>query len=260
MNFICQQQPMKDLDALRLSDRHSILIEGPSGCGKTYLAMQYAKLLGISDFQIVEPKVDIIKSAVEECIQVNNPVVICIENLDTGVAAASYTLLKFLEEPTPNVYIIVTCRNMNNVPDTIISRSAVVIAAPPVESDLATYAISRDKTKFDLLKLSILWKCVRTFKDADIVLDMTQPQLDYFTNLTHIAKFSDSVSNLVWKISHYDDNSEAPVEIVLRYLMLLCNTPHIRRAGVSCLNDLASKRIASHAVLAKFIFEAKYCE
>ena len=64
MNFICQQQSLKELDTLRLSDRHSILIEGPSGCGKTYLAMQYADMLSISDFQVVSPKVDSIKSAI----------------------------------------------------------------------------------------------------------------------------------------------------------------------------------------------------
>ena len=260
MNFICQKQPLSELDSLRLSDRHSILIEGPSGCGKTYLAMQYASMLGISDFQIVAPKVDDIKSAVDTCIQLNNPVVVCIENLDTGVNAASYALLKFLEEPLPHVYIVVTCRNLQHVPDTIISRSAVVVTAPPVDTDIATYSISANKQKFDELKLTPIWKCVRTFKDADTVLSMTNEQLMYFNNLSQLIKFNDSVSNIVWKIGHYDDNTETPVDLVIRYIMNLVNTPHATAAGISCLNDLAAKRYAAHAVLAKFAFELKYCE
>ena len=260
MNFKCQEQPLKELDTLRLSDRHSVLIEGPSGCGKTYLAMQYANMLNIPDFQIISPKVDEIKSTIEGCTQINNPVVLCIENLDTGVAAASYALLKFLEEPLPNVYIVVTCRNLQYVPDTIISRSAVVVTAPPVDVDIATYSINANPAKFDELKFTELWKCVRTFKDADTVLNMTPEQVMYFHKLPDITRFNDTVSNLVWKISHYDDNSECPVDLVIRYIMNVVNTVHIRQAGIECLNDLSLKRIAPHAVLAKFMFDAKYCE
>lgn len=260
MKFVCQEKPLAELDTLRLSDRHSVLIEGPSGCGKTYLAMQYASMMQISDFQVVQPKVDEIKSSIEACIQLTNPVVLCIENLDTGVSAASYALLKFLEEPSSNVYIVVTCRNLKYVPDTIISRSAVVVTAPPVDADIATYSLSVNKNKFDELKLSKLWACVRTFKDAELVLNMTPEQLTYFNELSNICKFNDSVSNLVWKISHYDDNSECPIELVIRYIMNEIDTQHIKKAGIECLNDLALKRIASHAVLAKFVFNAKYCE
>ena len=260
MNFKCQEQPLKELDTLRLSDRHSVLIEGASGSGKTYLAMQYANMLNISDFQIILPKVDEIKTTIDACTQINNPVVLCIENLDTGVAAASYALLKFLEEPLPNVYIVVTCRNLQYVPDTIISRSAVVVTAPPVDVDIATYSINANASKFDELKFTELWKCVRTFKDADTVLNMTPEQIMYFHKLSDITRFNDTVSNLVWKISHYDDNSECPVDLVIRYIMNIVNTAHIRKAGIECLNDLALKRIASHAVLAKFMFAAKYCE
>lgn len=260
MNFKCQEQSLIELDALRLNDRHSVLIEGPSGSGKTYLAMQYANMLNISDFQVIPPKVDEIKNTVDTCMQLTNPVVLCIENLDIGVAAASYALLKFLEEPLPNVYIVVTCRNLKNVPDTIISRSAVVVTAPPVDIDIATYSIAANPSKFDELKFTELWKCVRTFKDADTVLNMTPEQVMYFHKLPELTKFNDTVSNLVWKISHYEDNSECPVDLVIRYIMNIVNTAHIRHVGVECLNDLALKRIASHAVLAKFIFEAKYCE
>lgn len=260
MNFVCQKSPLRELDELRLSDRHSILIEGPSGCGKTYLAMQYANMLDIEDFQIISPKVDEIKSTIDLCLQLETKVVLCIENLDIGVPAASYALLKFLEEPSDNVYLVVTCRNIKHVPDTIVSRSAVVVTAPPVDIDLVTYSLSVDKDKFDEVKLSPLWKCVRTFTEAETVLGMTPEQLTYFSNLPSLCTFRDSVSTLVWNISHYPDNTECPVELVIRYIMNEVDTQHAKRVGISCLNDLALKRIASHAVLSKFIFELKYCE
>ena len=260
MNFICQKNALKELDMLRLTDRHSVLVEGPSGCGKTYLAMQYAKMLNISDFQVIAPKVDAIKSAIDNCLEFNESVVLCIENLDTGVPGASYALLKFLEEPLPNTYIVVTCRNLKRVPDTIVSRSAVVVTSPPVDSDLTTFAMNSKQEQFSKIKMSKLWKCVSTFQDVDTVLSMNSAQLTYFSNLSVLATFRDTVSNIVWNLGHYPDNSETPVELVIRYIMKCVNTPYMYKIGIECLNDLALKRVATHAVLAKFAFQAKYCE
>ena len=113
----------------------------------------------------------------------NNKVVICVENLDCGVVSASYTLLKFLEEPLPNVYIVITCRNVKHVPDTIISRSAVVNTCPPVDIDISSYSLSKNPARFKELQNTLIWRCVRTFKDAETVLNMTSSQLSYFQNL-----------------------------------------------------------------------------
>lgn len=260
MNFLCQREATRHLLDLASADRHSILIDGVSGSGKTYLAMQYANMLNIADLQSVEPKVSNIKEAIDACLQLTNPIVLVIENLDTGVPAASYALLKFLEEPLPNVYIVVTCRSIKRVPETIISRSTVVSVAPPINSDVSGYAISKNKDKYMELSNQLIWKCVRSFKDADEVMNMSDSQLSYFTDLQDVIKFQDTVSNIIWKLSHYNDNSESPIELVIRYIMELLKTVHIQKAGVECLDDLASRRIASHAVLAKFVFEAKYCE
>lgn len=260
MNFVCQKSALSELQSLALADKHSILIEGAEGSGKSYLAMQYAQMLNVGDFQQVTPKVDVLKDTINACLQLNNPIVLCIENLDLGVAGAAYVLLKFLEEPLPNTYIVVTCRNINNVPDTIVSRSAVVVTAPPVDLDISSYSLGKNPQRFNELRGSKLWACVRTFKDADTVLGLNSQQLEYFNSLESLAQFRDTVSNLVWKISHYTDNSEAPVDLVIRYLMDLINTPHIRRAGIECIRDLSQSRIASHAVLARFAFECKYCE
>lgn len=260
MNFVCQQSTLEELRSLADSGRHSVLIEGPEGCGKSYLAKQFSMMLGVADFQEVVPKVEVIKETVDTCLQMNTPIVLCIENLDTGVPAASYALLKFLEEPLPNVYIVVTCRNIKHVPDTIVSRSAVVVTSPPVDADVVSYASAKDFEKYWAVKDLFIWRCVRTFKDADTVLNMTSSQLDYFKSLEELSKFRDTVSNLVWKIGHYEDSSETPVELVIRYLMELVGTAHVRKAGIECIRDLTQGRIGSHAVLAKFIFEVKYCE
>lgn len=260
MIFVCQQEPLNELKKLCDSDRHSILIEGGPGCGKTYLARQFANMKEIPDFQEIAPKVQDIRDAMDLCNKLDNNIVICIENLDKGVSGASYTLLKCLEEPLPNMYIVITCRNINFVPDTIISRSTVVSVSPPTDSDMDLYCRSLNPDRYFKLKDTPLWRCVRVFSDANTVLTLNDEKIAYFDSLNSMQRFSDTVSNIVWKLGHFEDKSETPVELVIRYMMEIINTNHVRKCGIECISDLTQERIAQHAVLAKFAFDCKYCE
>ena len=115
MELISQRAALEDLHRLADANKHSILIEGSEGCGKSYIAKQYATMLDIVDFQVVEPKVQCIKEAINSCYVIDNPIVLYIENLDTGVLAASYALLKFLEEPSSHVYIVIYGERFSSV-------------------------------------------------------------------------------------------------------------------------------------------------
>lgn len=260
MNFVSQNTPTLQLMDLANSRHHSILIEGPQGCGKTYLAKQYSAMLNVSDFEVVKCSVDTIRDAIDETCKIKNDVVICLENLDDGVLSASYTILKFLEEPLPNVYIVVTCRNLKKVPDTIISRSAVVSCGPPIDKDIEEFASRRNKQKFQSLSDSSIWKSVRSFKDAEYVLSMNDEQIKYFSQLDKMMSFSDIVSNIIWKLGHYEDNTEIPVGLVMQYIISKTNSKTVKRAAIRCMSDISLGRLAQHACLARFVFEAKYVE
>ena len=143
MDAKSQKSAIIELKQLVDRDVHSIVIEGPEGCGKTYLAKEFARLKEISDFVSVAPKVAELKQAMNTAIDLQTPMVLCIENLDTGVVAASYSLLKFLEEPLPTVYAVVTCRNVENIPDTIVSTCTVVTVSTPNSIDRHNYAMMR---------------------------------------------------------------------------------------------------------------------
>lgn len=262
MNFTCQHSARDQLEVLAQYDKHSILIEGPAGCGKSYMAKQFAVMKCVDDFQIIEPNVQSIRDAIDACYTIDTPVVLCIENLDKGVAAASYTLLKFLEEPSDNVYIVVTCRNRYHVPDTIISRSVCVTTSPPIMDDLNRYASSKDATKFNILSCSYpkLWACCSSFIDADIMLGLSADHLKYFDDISDMLKFNSTVSDMMWKFGHYPDNTEAPVELVVRYIIEVSDSFTVRKAGMQCLTDIQSGRVASHAALGRFLFECKYIQ
>lgn len=255
-----QKFALQQLKQFADRDVHSIVIEGPEGCGKTFVAKEFARMINISDFINVVPKVSELKQTMTTCIDLGTPVVLCIENLDTGVLSASYSLLKFLEEPLPTVYVIVTCRNIENIPDTIVSRCPVATVATPHIADLEDYAKTRNAVAYSNIANSPIWKCARTFKDVDTILGFRDDQLLYFHTLSHVLRFKDTVSNLMWKLGHFDDKSEAPTILVIRYLVEITDDPHVKAAGIQCISELSKSRIAAHAIIAKFIFECKYCE
>lgn len=257
MKFIHQRDAEFELDRLAESRHHSVLIEGPAGSGKSYLATEYAHKLDITDVSTVSANVSDMRQMFDATAVLTNPMLICIENLDTGAAAASYTLLKFLEEPRENVFVVVTCRNIRGVPDTIISRSVCISIGEPTSTDLAEYGKQKDADAFAVKSTNSMWSICRSFSDVDAVLQMTSAQLEYFSDLKAL-NLKDSVSNLMWKLGHYSDNSESPTSLVFRYIHENASDMYVKRYALQCLSELDSSRIAAHAIIAHFVFNCKY--
>lgn len=260
MNLTCQVHAFDELNNLASRQLHSILIEGPVGCGKSYLAKQYASMIGTDDFVTVDPNVQSIRDAIDAVYELDSSIVLCIENLDSGVPAASYTLLKFLEEPLSHVYIVVTCRNRYGVPDTILSRCAYVTMSAPTVRDIEDYSkITNFEGYARVNKLSI-WKAVRTFSDADMVMQFTPDQIFYYESLKSLISFKDTISNMAWKLTHYEDNSETNLAFVVNCLMQICNSSSIHRHALECIKSLNESKLSVHAVVCKFLMECKYGE
>lgn len=240
------------------ADKHSVIIEGPKKCGKTYLAQEYAKMLNIHDFQLIKPTVNDLREVIESCQLLDNKIVLCIENLDDGVIAASYTMLKFLEEPKENTYIVITCSSSYRLPDTIISRSHITSINPPTYSDI------QEVSKLSKINLEhyddSIKKCIKNFGDAIKVSKIDNDKIDYLQSLCSRETWRDSVSNIVWKLSHWPDNTETPIEIVITYIMNNMNTKTIYEAGCKCLTALEMKSLGNHLTLCKFAYEGKYIE
>lgn len=242
-------------------DTHSIIIYGLGACGKTHLAKEYANMLNISDFQVISPTVAELRSTIDECMQLSTPIVLCIENIDTAVFAASSVLLKFLEDASHRIYIIVTARNIKYVQDTIISRCHTVEVNSPTRADLTEYAKAKySQDVLDSHTSSPIWGCLQNFNDIDTFLSMNASSIEYIENIPKICRSSKCVSDTVWALQKYPDkeNGDTPINLVIRYIMYCY--PELLQEGIDCIHNLELRRIASYVVITKFVFDIKQKE
>lgn len=259
MDFLNQKEALQSLQEYASKNRQSILISGPDGCGKSYLAKQYAKMLNISDFQIVTARMDTIREALTACYTLTNNVVVCIENLDLAVSGVSYALLKFIEEPKSNVYIVVTCRNIRQIPDTIVSRCVTIDVPPIISSDLTEYAKTKYPNEYKSIENNTkLWQCVSSIPDMKLLFELSSEQIAYFQEISGLINASTSVSNIVWKLQNFPDKKPTPVQIVIRYLMY--SNQRWQKYCIECLNTLSIGRLGVHAVVSKLVMQLKYTE
>lgn len=263
MEFSFQQAAKETLEILAKQRRHSILISGITGCGKSYLANYFRQCLGIEDIVYINPVVTDIRNISTFSYSSISGLVVCIEDLDTGVAGASYAMLKFLEEPQENIYIVVTCTSASQLPDTILSRSIRISLPSPTDRDIRLYAESQNESKFQDLCVRPIWIAVSSFSDVDTLFNLPPKLLEHFyTPETFLSDVKHRpVSNLIWDFQHYADGTEIPCELLklkIRYILKTCKSKHLVEHSIRALGALDVRRISTHAILGYYLLQCKY--
>lgn len=143
-NFIGHQDIRKQIQNTILSGRltHAHIFYGEDGIGKSIIAQEVAvKILGkeqmreytdICKFKMEKDKksigVDYIRSIIQEINKKpceGDKKVVIIYQGDKITEEAQNAFLKTVEEPPPGVFIIFLCENLDNILDTIKSRSQI---------------------------------------------------------------------------------------------------------------------------------------
>lgn len=264
MKMLVQNESMKKLQIAANADFHSLIIAGSPGCGKTYLANQYSKLLNIKNVNYIESSISDVKNIMFDVYHQTDKMLFIIENLDTGLVQVSYALLKLMEEPPDSVYIIVTCRNIDKIPDTLISRSYVIHMQPMGTMELSKYMQDNYQNLYRLVIKYELMPCIKSISDIKQLNEYDESKIRYLSDLyLHLHNIltskrllrSTTVYSLSWKLTRFEDNSTIPVKLMFQ--ILLCrfyNYPDICRIILDCVSDLESGRIAEYIVLQKFLF------
>jgi len=134
--------------------------------------------------QIIDLQNEFSKTSVEE-----GPKIYIIKELDTINISAANSLLKFLEEPHPNTYAILTTANIHRVLPTIISRSQVVqfssLDKSLIERDLIDEGYPDEQAKIASLVSNRLSDALSLLSD-DFFLETIELVKELYRMLTEV--------------------------------------------------------------------------
>lgn len=253
-----QESSIEKLKVFAENDVHSIILQGSRGSGKTYLAKEFGNFKHIDDFQSVQPKVQDLKEAIKASYDVSSDHVVCIENLEEGVNAASQSILKYFEEPLPHTYIIVTCINISKLPDTIRSRALSIEMNHPTIVDIQDFAKYKDNQKYVRVKNYSIMNCCKSLKDVLEVFELKKDQLIYLQDMvTDTSFFNVNFDQLLWNLNHFKDNTVIDLKLVFRNLYNNHTDPVIRKLSLESLQKLEFGRISKFAIQGQFVLNYK---
>jgi len=122
---------------------HALLLTGKNGVGLGTIAKVLAREIAGANVVVIEPQlhnqqktaninIDDIR-ALHEMTRARrrDNLMIVIDNVDQMTNDAPQAFLKLLEEPTPNVFYILTSHNIVQLPETIRSRTQIIEILPP---------------------------------------------------------------------------------------------------------------------------------
>ena len=257
MELEFQKDALEYLKILSDKDIHSIMITGLEGTGKSYLSSRFAKLKNIYTFQIVECKMESMKQLIYDSLSLNEPQVICIRDLDKGMALTSQTILKYLEEPKSNVYVIVTSSIPSKLPQTILSRVVQVTMKHPEIEDLKKFAKSLNVSSSILKSLDdpTFKDCFKSLKDIQNLKSMNLDQLNYYRNLCTDKFWNQSIDQIIWNLGHFEDKSSTDLKFVLR--VLYNYFVEDRDIILNAMLDFESNRLSQMAVFGALAINLK---
>ena len=217
MEFQNQKSAMYELKHLASADCHSILLHGEAGCGKSWLSRKYQSMVKADDFIQLYAKMQDIKDFITNVYLYQTKAVVCIENIDCGVDGVAQAILKLLEEPPENIYLIVTARYARNVPNTILSRTSTVFVQQFKFDDLLLYAKEKYGLKAESLKQDLYLFC-KNPNDVDYIMSLQQSELDYVKALPELISSKNPVATTVWKLQQLHSGAKIPMQFIIRSL------------------------------------------
>lgn len=217
MEFKNQIEAVHELRSLASSGKQSILIHGESGCGKTYLAQMYHRFVGTSQFIQIGNTMHDIRDFIMNAYDVNERTAVCIENVDVGSDGVSQAILKILEEPPKNIYIVITARNVKQIPVTILSRCSVVYVSHFRFDDLMRYAKANYGLRSESIKDDLKSLC-KNPNDVDFIMSLQPQDFEYLKSISSIINDKTPIATASWKLQSFPSGTKIPIQMLIRSL------------------------------------------
>lgn len=137
-----------------------ILLHGARGWGKKQLTIEIAKLMDI-DLVTFENKVDDLRECIKLAYEQTSPILYVLTGADTMSVAAKNSVLKLIEEPPANAFIIMLVENEETILPTIKSRAYSLRMDSYSDHEIRAYINTKDNafTEQELEKIITICNC-----------------------------------------------------------------------------------------------------
>lgn len=238
--MIGQKHLLKRIDKMINEDSfpHFIILEGLSGSGRTTVSEYVGNQLGAEIKIIEELKIANAREVIEDAKALSFRKLYLFRNVEGMNIQTENALLKLVEEPTENCYVIMTVENISSLLPTIQSR-AIVLRMDSYTEDELRQLTSRE----DLLSICQTPGMIKLFEscDADDTLKFSEKILK---NVGRV-----SLMNMLTIITYIDldgkDEDKYNANLILKSL------------GVKVFEEMVATNNRDYLVIAKKIQETR---
>ena len=198
----------------------SVILLGEEGSGKLKMARYIAEEI------IKLPLLDITDNISDEYINMiyrnPNPSIYLI-NMNKMMEKEQNILLKFIEEPMKNAFIILTVRNRNNLLNTIYNRCAVFEMDVYTKEELSQFVTEDEDKELILSVLRTPGKILNTnLSNIRAIYDLCDKMVDKI----HIANFSNTLT-IANKINYKDEYNKFDLGIFFDMLIYVLHQKYL---------------------------------
>ena len=188
--MIGQKEVLKQIDNLiEKGFPRFVVITGQKGQGKTELAKYISKKMNI---QIIEfgIKIDEIREMIEMAYKQTEPLIYLIQNADKMSIGAKNSLLKVIEEPPNNCYVIMELQQMENTLETIKSRCQEIKMEQYSEEDIQEM-INKLNPVLDTDEIGMISQAAENYYQIKILINY---------GVKEFYNYTDKVYNNIYKV------------------------------------------------------------
>ena len=221
-----QDQLYQKLQTVKKLPR-SLIIEGESGCGKNTFIEDLSQQFTLPVLDISE----MISSGLIVDMQLSGCPAIYKINIGKVSIKDQNRLLKILEEPSDNIFLIIACENHNQIIPTIANRCQIWSFKPYSKSELAVF-----NSNELLLKLCKTPGQIERYKNLDIEFLYSQAKLILEKICVATLPNTLSLSKYI-AFNESDSTRKYPVDLFIKSVALISTEYYIERSDVKYIQS-----------------------
>lgn len=210
---------------------HSVLLLGEHGCGKHTLVTEIAN--NILKLPLIDITENVSDEYIDKIYRSPTPAIYLID-MSSATERKQNSLLKFVEEPSRNAFVILLSETANTLLNTILNRCVIFTFSQYSDAELSNFIEESSKDKSEI----ILSLCRTPGKIKELNVDTLDDLLDLCEKVIdkiHLANLSNTLT-IADKMNYSDEYSKFNLDLFMEILLHLLLEKYQKK-----LNDMYFK-------------------